>query len=95
IAAPSIRLPHARSEKSEVHPTVTAWFSIDMRSTYEERFPYMPARIIDNFMKSGSYISVVNWNQIENNPETLRKLIDMTYNDREKATYDMSREMRM
>ncbi|MHB3123503.1 TIR domain-containing protein, partial [Klebsiella pneumoniae] len=71
------------------------WFSIDKRSTYEERFPYMPARIIDNFMKSGSYISVVNWNQIENNPETLRKLIDMTYNDREKATYDMSREMRM
>ncbi len=45
----------------------------------------MPARIIDNFMKSGSYISVVNWNQIENNPETLRKLIDMTYNDREKS----------
>ncbi|MGU0126578.1 TIR domain-containing protein, partial [Klebsiella pneumoniae] len=90
-----IRSTHGTNEKSEVHPTVTEWFSIDKRSTYEERFPYMPARIIDNFMKSGSYISVVNWNQIENNPETLRKLIDMTYNDREKATYDMSREMRM
>lgn len=90
-----IRSTHGADEKLEVHPTITEWVSIDKRSTYEERFPYMPARIIDNFMKSGSYISVINWSQIEDNPETLRKLIDMTYNDREKATYDMSREMRM
>lgn len=90
-----IRSTHGDDEKLEVHPTITEWVSIDKRSTYEERFPYMPARIIDNFMKSGSYISVINWSQIEDNPETLRKLIDMTYNDREKATYDMSREMRM
>lgn len=55
----------------------------------------MPARIIDNFMTSGSYISVVNWNQINGNPDALKKLIDMTYDDREKAIYNMSRDMRM
>ena len=90
-----IRSTHGSDEKSEIHPTVSDWVSIDKRSTFEERFPYMPARIIDNFMKTGSYISVVNWSQIDENPEALRKLIDMTYDDREKATYDMSREMRM
>lgn len=90
-----IRSTHGSDEKSEIHPTVSDWVSIDKRSTFEERFPYMPARIIDNFMKTGSYISVVNWSQIDENPEALRNLIDMTYDDREKATYDMSREMRM
>lgn len=90
-----IRSTHGSDEKSEAHPTVSNWVSIDDRSTFEERFPYMPARIIDNFLRSDSYISVVNWSQINNNPELLKKLIDMTFNDREKATYDMSRPMRM
>ena len=90
-----IRSTHGANEKSEVHPTVGEWVSIDKRLTFEERFPFMPARIIDNFMMSGSYISVVNWDQINNNPDVLKKLIDLTYDDREKATYDMSRPMRM
>ncbi|EKN4693283.1 TIR domain-containing protein [Yersinia ruckeri] len=90
-----IRSTHGSDEKSEIHSTVSDWVSIDKRSTFEERFPYMPARIIDNFMTSGSYISVVNWNQINGNPDALKKLIDMTYDDREKAIYNMSRDMRM
>ncbi|WP_326903110.1 TIR domain-containing protein (plasmid) [Kosakonia cowanii] len=90
-----IRSTHGSDEKSEAHPNVSNWVSIDDRSTFEERFPYMPARIIDNFLRSDSYISVVNWSQINNNPELLKRLIDMTFNDREKATYDMSRPMRM
>ena len=90
-----IRSTHGSDEKSEAHPAVSNWVSINDRSTFEERFPYMPARIIDNFLRSDSYISVVNWSQIDNNPELLKKLIDMTFNDRGKATYDMSRPMRM
>lgn len=90
-----IRSSHGDNEKNEIHPTVTGWSSINDRSAYEERYPFMPARIIDNFMRSDSYISVVNWDNIYYKPENLRKLIDMTYNDRGKANYDMSRDMRM
>lgn len=90
-----IRSTHGREEKEEAHPDVVEWVSIDSRETYEERYPYMPARIIDNFMSKKSYISVVNWSQIDDNPDLLRKLIDMTYNDREKAEYVFTTPMRM
>ncbi|WP_431621546.1 TIR domain-containing protein, partial [Enterobacter hormaechei] len=81
-----IRSTHGESEKEQIHPGISSWTNIDKRSTFEERFPYMPARIIDNFMKKDSYISVVNWDQICWNPENLEKLIELTYNDRDKCS---------
>ncbi|MGK7286085.1 TIR domain-containing protein [Buttiauxella agrestis] len=90
-----IRSTHGESEKAQIHPGISSWTNIDKRSTFEERFPYMPARIIDNFMKKDSYISVVNWDQIYWNPENLEKLIELTYDDRDKCSYDMTRTMRM
>ena len=41
-----------------------------------------------------SYISIVNWNDIENNPEKLRQLIELTFQDRESCEYDLGRAMR-
>ncbi|QCA20644.1 hypothetical protein E5284_08370 [Citrobacter freundii] len=89
-----IRSTHGEGEKTQIHPTISSWTSISDRSSFEKRFPYMPARIIDNFMRADSYISVVNWEQIYWNPENLRTLIELTYQDREKCSYDMSRPMR-
>jgi len=90
-----IRSTHGENEKNKIHPTISSWTTIDKRSDFVERFPYMPDRIIDNFLQSKSYISVVNWDQIYWNPENLRELIDLTFNDRDKCIYDMSRDMRM
>ncbi|HCT3171576.1 TPA: TIR domain-containing protein [Enterobacter asburiae] len=89
-----IRSTHGEGEKTQIHPTISSWTSINDRSSFEERFPYMPARIIDNFLRADSHISVVNWDQIYWNPENLRTLIELTYQDRDKCSYDMSRPMR-
>src|SRR5260221_229693 len=35
-------------EKSILYPDVTSWTSITARAVYEERYPNLPARIIDN-----------------------------------------------
>ena len=53
----------------------------------------MPARIIDNLLKKGVNISVVNWEDL--NVAKLKLLIDKAYESRLTNDYDMSREMRM
>ena len=68
--------------------------NIDNRSTYEEIYPYMPDRIIDNLLNPEAKISVVNWNSIIDRPDLFSFLIDATHNDRSNCKYDMSRKMR-
>lgn len=81
-------------EKEMIYPENTTWTTIDNRSEYERRYPYMPDRIIDNLLKREAKISVVGWNKIENDLSVLKFLIDATFNDRENCTYDLSRPMR-
>ncbi len=81
-------------EKEKLYPEVTDWITIDKRSVYESRYPYMPDRIIDNLLTKEAKISVVNWNKIENDLSTLDFLIDATFNDRVICDYDLSRSMR-
>ncbi|ECE0941461.1 hypothetical protein ZP13_25250 [Salmonella enterica subsp. enterica] len=90
-----IRASHGEDEKNEFHPNITEWITINDRSTYKERYPYMPERIIDNLMSEKSYISIVNWDQIHNNPENLRKMIELTFRDKDKCEYVFSTPMRM
>ena len=90
-----IRSTHGKNEKNKIHKNVSSWTTINERSEFEKRFPYMPDRIIDNFLNKESYISVVNWSQIYNKPNNLRELIQLTFNDRDKCQYNMSRCMRM
>lgn len=85
--------PHA-GEKERVYPENTDWTSIDNRAEYESRYPYMPARIIDNLLKSEVKISVVDWSRIETNPDILSFLIDVAFNDRASCDYDLGRPMR-
>lgn len=94
-----ILLPSAKStyytcgfdnEKS-IYPE-QKWISITERSEYERRFPYMPARIIDNLLKSGVNISVINWDKVT--VENLTLMIENAYKNRANQDYDMTRPMR-
>ncbi|MGS4718264.1 TIR domain-containing protein [Citrobacter farmeri] len=86
----NIRASHGENEKNEFHPNITEWITINDRTTYKEIYPYMPERVIDNLMSEKSYISIVNWDQIHNNPENLRKMIELTYQDKDKCEYVFS-----
>ena len=52
----------------------------------------MPDRIIDNLLNDKAKISVVNWEDLT--PDKLRYLIELTFQDKENCTYDLSRPMR-
>ena len=85
---------HGDEEKSEIYPSTSSWTSIKTRKEYEERYPYMPARIIDNLLKAEVKLSVTNWDTIMADTEKLKLLIDLTYKDRAGCDYDLSRPMR-
>ncbi len=85
---------HGEQEKSELYPRTTNWTTIKTRKEYEERYPYMPARLIDNLLKSGAKVSVTDWDTVMSDTEKLKLLIDLTYNDRAGCDYDLSRLMR-
>jgi len=85
---------HGDDEKKVVYPENTSWTSITSREEYEKRYPYAPARIVDNLLKSGAKVSVTNWGKIEGDIEKLRFLVNATFNDRAQCEYDLSRPMR-
>ena len=80
-------------EKETVYPEVTSWVSIT-ESEYQERYPYMPDRIIDNLANPKADISVTPWSKLETDIENLRFLIDATFKDKDDCEYDLSRPMR-
>jgi hypothetical protein len=82
-------------EKSAVFPDCTSWTNLTTRAAFEERYPWMPDRIVDNLVKPEAKISVIPWQRVVNNPECLRVLIDTAARDRLICEYDLSREMRM
>lgn len=83
----------SQEEKTAVLPDVKNWITITDRTEFERRYPYMPARIIDNLMKPDVNISVVNWSDI--NVKNLTLLVDKAYDSRILNDYDMSRPMKM
>ncbi|WP_326938238.1 TIR domain-containing protein [Avibacterium sp. 20-129] len=87
-----ITAAHGAEEKKHIYPSIQNWISIDSREEFEKRYPYLPDRIIDNLLKMESKISVVKWSELT--VDSLRLLIEFTFNDRENCKYDMSRPMR-
>lgn len=85
---------HGVDEKAAIYPNLTSWFSVTSQDEYERRYPYVPARIIDNLLKEKAKVSVTSWEKIEGNPEALKFLIDVTFEDRTSCEYDLSRPMR-
>lgn len=85
---------HGDDEKSIVYPENSSWVSITTRAEYERRYPYAPARIIDNLLKEKAKVSVTNWSRVTKDIEKLRFLINATYDDRTQCEYDLSRSMK-
>lgn len=83
--------PHT-GEKELIHPECTSWTSVKTRTEYEERYPLLPDRIIDNLLEPKTKISVVPWEKLT--VERLAFLIEAAFQARETNEYDMSREMR-
>jgi hypothetical protein len=80
-------------EKLIVHPECQSWSTIDTRDEFERRYPYMPDRIIDNFLAPKANISVIQWGP-KLTKENLAFLIEVTFQGKDDCQYDMSREMR-
>lgn len=85
-----------RASSEEEKPLLSdfgQWYSIENRAEFEVQYPYIPSRIIDNFVK-GVPITVVEWSRIENHPTILKQLIDNAFNRRFDFTYDHSSPLR-
>ena len=78
-------------EKKSILPNEDNWITITDRAEFERRYPYMPPRIIDNLLKSGVNISVVNWGDLS--VEKMKLLLDKAYSSRVSNDYDMSRPL--
>ena len=83
---------HGKEEKSVIYPDQRSWITIDSRTEYEDRYPYLPDRIIDNLLAPEVKISVVPWERLT--VDGLEFLIDVTFNSRGDCKYDLSRRMR-
>lgn len=96
-----ILLPSAKSEfftvgddneKSAIYPTVTDWTTINTYTEFEQRYPYMPERILDNLVNPNCNIAVINWKDLT--VDGLKLMIDNAYHNADTNSYDMHREMR-
>ena len=86
----SISAPHAGEKK--LYPDITNWTSVSSRVKYEEAYPDMPDRLIDNLVEPDAKISVMPWSGI--NMADIKQLVEMAYEDRAECKYDLSRQMR-
>lgn len=108
ILLPSVKSDYCTAahegEKEIIFNYITNWKSINTKTEYEERYPYLPERILDNLLNNKAKISVVNWNSLledksetnnyELSKEKLEYMIEMAYEDKEECVYDLSRPMR-
>ena len=78
-------------EKEKVFPSVKSWISIASRKEYEDIYPYMPERIIDNWLDNVQ-ISAIAWQDLT--VEKLKYMIDSAYADKANCDYNLSRPMR-
>ncbi len=85
---------HGDEEKKALYPSTSSWTTLKNRSDYEKRYPYVPPRIIDNLLKNGAKVSVTNWDNIADDAQKLKLLINLTYEDRAGCDYDLSTPMR-
>lgn len=85
---------HGEDEKKKLYPETTSWTTLSSKSEYEERYPCLPARIIDNLLTHKAKISVTNWSVIVKDWSALEFLINATHDDKAKAEYDLTKPMR-
>lgn len=91
-------IPYSNQYKQEIYPNLT-WTSIDSRTEYESRYPYLPDRIIDNLCTNKSKIAVICWSDLLDDTgelcsDKIRSLIESAFQMKDKCEYDMHRDMR-
>ena len=79
-------------EKELVSPH-SNWYTLYTREQYENAYPYMPSRIIDNFVNNVP-ITVVEWERISKDTNILMQLIDNAFKRRKDIKYDHSAPLR-
>lgn len=79
-------------EKKLVSP-YSNWYTLSTREQYENAYPYMPSRLIDNFVNNVP-ITVVDWERISNDSNVLMQLIDNAFKRRKSIKYDHSTPLR-
>ena len=88
------RSGHGDREKKDVFPEVgNNWVSLG-RGELEERYPYLPKRILDNLASGKAKISIIGWNRLLKDISKLKILIEYAASDRENAIYDLTSPMR-
>jgi len=80
-------------EEKRIISNSTNWVSLETREQFEKCYPYMPERIIDNFINKQP-ITVVEWDTIKDDSSKLMILIDKAYRRRNTMKYDHSRPLR-
>lgn len=81
-------------EKNTVYPEHRNWFSFETKSAYQNSYPDLPERIVDNLFAPNVSISVTNWEKICDRPDVLKWLIDQTAIVGRSNQYDLSKKMR-
>lgn len=82
-------------EEQVMGDSYTIWTPIQKDIIYiENRYPYLPHRLVTNVARTNVSISIVNWTVIESNFEKLKYLIDKAFNRRKTNEYDHSEPLR-
>lgn len=80
-------------EKDIIFDNSNNFLELSTRNDYENAYPYMPSRIIDNLVKKVP-IAVVDWATIETNLSNLKTLVDEAFKKRKTNQYDHSTPLR-
>ncbi len=79
----------SEDEEKELVAPHSNWCTLSTREQFEKTYPYMPSRIIDNFV-NGAEITVVDWDRVSNDSNILMQLIDNAFKRRKNVKYDHS-----
>jgi hypothetical protein len=82
-------------EKELIYPDYEGrWRNIARQAEYEDIFPNMPRRILENLTVPGVSISIVPWDRVYGYPDRFRYLLAETAKVGPLNQYDLSRRMR-
>ena len=93
VACAYYTVGHGDEEKKYLYPQTTNWTTCTL-AEYEGRYPFMPARALNNIAGGKAKMSVANWDHVIGNISYLRYLIEVTFRDRAACVYDLSQPMR-
>jgi hypothetical protein len=82
-------------EEENIIAPFTNWVQLNKDiATLKQDYPNLPDRIIANIARSDVSITVVNWNNICDDTNKIKRLIDSAYQRRENNKYDHSAPLR-